>query len=174
MSQTTPRLKFITFLENDYVNFNDINHNFEILEKTGLCVESGTNDVTRSGVSANWYYKKFLNSTKTSPMYTVEASTFITNEGTWTCKEDITKGRQSCWISDKIKVPLPNIISSSNIYDMQASIRLSSSTTDPNINWITFEKDDLDGMVQFRAISPVQEKDGIPKIASIQVKAILY
>lgn len=171
MGSKSKNLNFNIFNEDDYVDFDQINHNFNLLDGMGLCVESGSIDSTAGGVSVTWRYKKFLNSSST-PKYTIDASCTVLSDDSWSCKDDITKGRQSCWVSRAITVPLPSVISMVNIYDLQGSIRLSTATTDPNINWIGFEKLDTDGAIKFRAISPVNEASGIAKVACLNVKAI--
>lgn len=171
MGTKSKNLNFNIFAEDDYVNFDDINHNFNILDGLGLCVEAGSQDVSRSGASATWRYKKFLNNEST-PKYTVEASCAVIGDTSWGCTEDLTKGRQVCFASRLIKIPLPAIVQSANIYDVQTNVRVSSYTSESlaAVNWIALDKD-IDNFISFRVISPMPETTQISKLAYINVKA---
>lgn len=58
----TTNLKLNTWLENEPVNFEEVNENFEIIDKLPICIESGTKLGTYTGgtgSSNTWRYKKY-------------------------------------------------------------------------------------------------------------------
>lgn len=164
-------LGFHLFDENDYVDFDQINYNFRLLDNMGLCIESGSVDVTGGGTSVTWRYKRFVNNSG-SPKYTIDASCTVLSDDSWSCTDQFPGGY--CWSSRVLSVPLPPNISAVNIYDIQGNIRLSANTSSTNVNWMALEKIDSDSVLKFRAISPILEPSGsgIAKVAYFNVKAI--
>ena len=62
MATKTPNLGLNTWIETDPVNFEEMNYNFETIDKLVHCVESGfiTAPYTNgSNTIADWYYRKY-------------------------------------------------------------------------------------------------------------------
>ena len=58
----TTNLKLNTWLENDPVDFEEINENFNIIDSLPICIESGTKTGTYTGGTTTvntWRYKKY-------------------------------------------------------------------------------------------------------------------
>lgn len=66
MANQTSRNKFNIFLENDFVDFEQINENFEKLDAMCLCTESGIKSANYNGATSGsilWRYKKYADKT---------------------------------------------------------------------------------------------------------------
>ena len=66
MPNTTSKLGLNTWLENDVVDFEEINENFEKLDNMVMCIESGTKTANFSGGTtsvATWRYRKYSDGT---------------------------------------------------------------------------------------------------------------
>lgn len=66
MPNKTPILGLNTWLESDFVNWQDLNENFEKLDSTSVCRETGTAVASYTGgsvTSVQWRYKKYSDGT---------------------------------------------------------------------------------------------------------------
>ena len=66
MPNQTAKLKLNTFLENEAVNFEDLNKNFETIDGYVICTESGTSSsayTEGANSTATWHYKKYSDGT---------------------------------------------------------------------------------------------------------------
>ena len=98
MPKLTPKLGLNTWLENEIVNFEEINANFERLDVMPMCVESGTKTASYSGTTSGttpWYYRKY--SDGTIDMFTCVSYTDLI----------CSKGSSAPYYSEDSKVYLP-------------------------------------------------------------------
>lgn len=153
----TDRIKLNIWLENEPVNFEEINDNFKAIDALPFCIESGTKvgSYTGGSSSANtWYYKKYSDGT-------IEMST----------KLEFTNlkcngGRESPYYSGVSNVTFP--FSLKQVYDVQ--MHLASNT----IGWVS----DITGRsvfdsVSFRVAAVKMESEGTYKQVFINVKGVL-
>lgn len=66
MPNLSTNVGFNLFLENECVDFEQINANFEKLDKMALCIESGDKTASYSGGTtgnATWHYRKYSDGT---------------------------------------------------------------------------------------------------------------
>lgn len=66
MAVKTPILGLNTWLENDIVDFEEVNENFELIDSFAICTESGTKTAAYNGGSnetATWRYKQYSDGT---------------------------------------------------------------------------------------------------------------
>ena len=157
MANKTDRCGFNVFLENDIVNFDEINYNFEKLDTMNLCVESGTASATYNGVTSGsiiWRYKKYADKT-------VELSAKL-ELGSIRCNG----GSSAPYSSGEINVYFPFKLS--NVYNIQ--MHMTSNT----VGWVhdMTPKGVLD-CVSFKAISMALESANVYKEISINVKGVL-
>lgn len=104
------------WLENEPVDFEEINANFETIDKFVACIESGTKTAYYQGGSdsvAVWHYKKY--SDKTIEMYAKLGFTNLKCNG----------GSKAPYYSGSSKVMFPFEMTS--VYDVQ--MHLASNTT---------------------------------------------
>lgn len=157
MPNKTTNLELNTWLENEMVNFEEVNANFETIDKLVSCVESGTKTSNYTGGSdsvAKWRYKKYSDGT-------VEMSAKL---GFTNLK--CNGGNQSPYYSGTSNVYFPFTLT--EVYDVQ--MHLASNT----IGWVSdiTGKSVLD-MVMFRVMATESETDEKYKQIFIQVKGVM-
>lgn len=157
MPNQTSNLKLNTWLENEAVDFSEVNANFETLDKLVSCVESGTTTSNYSGGSdsvAKWRYKKYSDGT-------VEMSAKL---GFTNLK--CNGGTKSPYYSGSSTVYFPFTLS--EVYDVQ--MHLASNT----IGWVSdiTGKSVLDS-VMFRVMATENESTEKYKQIFIQVKGVM-
>lgn len=157
MSNTTEKLGFNTFLENEAVDWELINANFTKLDGMILCTESGTKTSNYTGGSdsvATWRYRKY--SDGTIDMSTVIYFTNLKCNG----------GSKAPYYSGTSNLYFP--FSLSAVYGVQ--MHLASNT----IGWVS----DITGktvsdMVMFRVMAMEYESTTEYKQVFIDVKGVL-
>ena len=157
MPNKTNNLGLNTFLETEYVDFEQINENFEKIADLVSCVESGTKTSSYTGGSdsvVTWRYKKYSDGT-----IDMSAKMEFTN-----LKCD--GGSSSPYYSGDSKVYFP--FSLSQVYDVQ--MHLASNT----IGWVS----DITGKsvldhVMFRVMGTEHESSYVYKQIFINVKGVL-
>lgn len=157
MPNTTKNLGLNIWLENEVVDFEEINENFKKLDTMIMCVESGTKTANYTGGSdsvATWRYKKY--SDKSIEMWAKLQFTNLKCNG----------GTSSPYYSVESKIYFPFTLSSVN--DVQ--MHLASNT----IGWVS----DITGQsvldnVRFRVMSTAYESTTLYKQIFINVKGVL-
>lgn len=157
MPNTTSKLGLNTWLENDVVDFEEVNENFEKLDNMVMCVESGTKTANFSGGTtsvATWRYRKYSDGT-----VEMSAKLEFTNL-------KCNGGSSSPYYSGDSKVYFP--FSFSSVYDVQ--MHLASNT----IGWVS----DITGKsvldyVMFRVMGTAYESENVYKQVFITVKGVL-
>ena len=157
MPNKTNNLGLNTFLETEYVDFEQIKENFEKIDDLVSCVESGTKTSSYTGGSdsvVTWRYKKYSDGT-----IDMSAKMEFTN-----LKCD--GGSSSPYYSGDSKVYFP--FSLSQVYDVQ--MHLASNT----IGWVS----DITGKsvldhVMFRVMGTEHESSYVYKQIFINVKGVL-
>lgn len=157
MPGKTAKLGLNTFLENEVVNYEQINDNFEKIDDCCMCYEDGRKISTCSGDingQCTWHYKKFTN-----------------NEIEMSAKMEFANvkcdgGSAAPYYSGIARVEFPFALSS--VYDVQ--MHLASNT----IGWVS----DITGKsvvdsVSFRVMSMNKETTEIYKQVFITVKGTL-
>ena len=157
MPNTTQNLGLNTWLENEVVDFEQINENFEKIDNFVVCIESGTKTSNYTGGSdsvATWRYKKY--SDKTIEMWAKLQFTNLKCNG----------GTSSPYYSGESKIYFPFALASVN--DVQ--MHLASNT----IGWVSdiTEQSVLDN-VRFRVMSTSYESQPLYKQIFINVKGVL-
>lgn len=157
MPNKTTNLGLNTWLEDEIVDFEQVNYNFEKLDTMAMVVESGTKTAPYSGGvtgNATWHYRKY--SDGTIDMSTKLEFTNIKCNG----------GSQAPYYSGATNIYFPFDLSS--VYDVQG--HLSSNT----IGWVSdiTNRSVLDH-VSFRVMSMYFETDYIYKQIFINVKGVL-
>ena len=157
MPNQTTNLKLNTWLENEIVDFSEINANFETIDKLVFCTESGTKTSNYTGGSdsvANWRYKKYSDGT-----IEMSAKLGFTNL-------KCNGGTQSPYYSGTSSVYFPFTLT--EVYDVQ--MHLASNT----IGWVSdiTGKSVLD-MVMFRVMATECETDQKYKQIFVQVKGVM-
>ena len=157
MPNQTTNLKLNTWLENEVVDFEEVNTNFEKIDKLVSCVESGTKTSNYTGGSdsvAKWRYKKYSDGT-----IEMSAKLGFTNL-------KCNGGTQSPYYSGTSNVYFPFTLT--EVYDVQ--MHLASNT----IGWVS----DITGktvldMVMFRVMATESETTEKYKQIFIQVKGVM-
>lgn len=157
MPELSANLGLNLFLENDVVDFEDINENFQKIDDLVSCIESGTKTANYSGGAstvATWRYKKFSDGT-------IEMSSkleFINIK--------CNGGTSSPYYSADSQINFPFELS--EVYDVQ--MHLASNT----IGWISdiTEKSVLE-YVRFRVMGTAYESTNIDKQIFITVKGVV-
>lgn len=157
MASQTNRCKFNTFLENDVVDFEQINENFEKLDAMGFCVETGTKAANYDGTTSGsilWRYRKYSDNH-------VELSIKL-EFGNLACNG----GTEVPYSSGQVNVYLP--FKFSDIYNIQ--MHMSSNT----VGWVqdVTAKGSSD-KVSFKVLSMDKETVTVYKEISIIVKGVL-
>lgn len=154
MPDQTAKNKFNIFLENEAVDFEQINENFKKLDDMNLCVESGMKTASYSGGvtgNANWRYRKYADGT--IDMFTkLEFDNLKCNGGS-----------EAPYYSGSSKVYFPFTMTA--VYDVQ--MHLASNT----IGWVS----DITGKsvidyVLFRVMGMGCETENIYKQIFISIK----
>lgn len=157
MANLTNNLKFNVWLEDDVVNFEEINENFEKLDSMVMCVESGTKTSAYSGGSssnATWRYKKY--SDGTIDMSTILEFTNLKCNG----------GSAAPYYSGSVQVDFP--FEFKLVYDVQ--MHLASNT----IGWVSdITGKSVNDYVRFRVMGMGNESTYIYKQVFINVKGVL-
>ena len=157
MPNITENLGLNTWLENEVVDFEQMNENFEKIDSMVMCVESGTKTANYTGGSdsvATWRYKKY--SDKSIEMWAKLQFTNLKCNG----------GTSSPYYSGESTIYFPFTLASVN--DVQ--MHLASNT----IGWVS----DITGQsvldkVMFRVMGMEIENDYIYKQVFIQVKGVI-
>lgn len=157
MATKTPKLGLNIWLENDPVNFEEVNENFKKIDDMVMCIESGEVSSSYSGGvsgSTTWKYKKY--SDGTIDMSTKMEFTNIKCNG----------GSSAPYYSGTLSLYLPFTLS--QVYDVQ--MHLASNT----IGWVS----DITGQsvldkVVFRLLAMENESDYKYKQVFINVKGVL-
>lgn len=157
MPNQTDNLKLNTWLENEVMDFEELNANFETIDKLVSCVESGVKTANYTGGAdsvAKWRYKKYSDGT-------VEMSAKL---GFTNLK--CNGGSQSPYYSGTSNVYFPFELK--EVYDVQ--MHLASNT----IGWVSdiTGKSVLD-MVMFRVMATESESTEKYKQIFIQVKGVM-
>ena len=153
----TKNIKLNTWLENEPVNFEEINENFEKIDALPMCIESGIKLGTYTGGTQNsnsWRYRIYSDGT-------VDMSTKLIFDNL-----KCNNGSSAPYYSGDSKVTFP--FNLKEIYDVQ--MHLSSST----IGWISdvSDKTALDS-VTFRVATVYKEEDLVYKQVFVNVKGVL-
>lgn len=157
MPNQTANLQLNTWLENEAVDFEDINANFEKIDSLVSCVESGVKTANYTGGTdsvAKWRYKKFSDGT-VEMSAKMEFSNLKCNGGA-----------TSPYYSGTSTVYFPFTLT--GVYDVQ--MHLASNT----IGWVS----DITGKsvldkVMFRVMSTALESSDTYKQVFIQVKGVM-
>lgn len=157
MPNITNNLGLNVFLENEPVNFEEINANFEKIDALPICIESGTKTASYTGGSdsvATWRYRKYSDGT-------VEMSARL---GYTNIK--CNAGSTAPYYSGASTVKFP--LAMSSVYDVQ--MHLASNT----VGWVCdiSNRTVLDQVV-FRLASVWPETDELYKQVFINVKGVL-
>lgn len=157
MPNLTTNLGLKTWLEDDTVNFEEINSNFEIIDRVIACKESGTATSQYSGASsgtARWRHKKYVDGT-------VELNAKI-EFSNLTCNV----GSSAPYRTNAITLRLP--FSFSEIYSV--NFQLGSST----IGWVldTTARNVKD-LLTFQIASMTSESSSVYKEVYVSVKGVL-
>lgn len=157
MPNLTENLGLTTWLENDIVDFDQLNANFEKLDSMVMCIESGTKTASYSGGSdsvATWHYKKY--SDKSIEMCAKLNFVNLKCNG----------GTGSPYYSGDSTVYFP--FTFSEIYDVQ--MHLASNT----IGWISdiTQKSVLD-FLRFRIMATEYESTNVYKQVFVSLKGVL-
>lgn len=157
MPNKTTNLDLNTWLENEVVDFSEVNANFEKIDSLVSCIESGTKTSNYTGGSdsvAKWRYKKYSDGT-------VEMSAKL---GFTNLK--CNGGSRSPYYSGTSNVYFPFTLT--EVYDVQ--MHLASNT----IGWVSdiTGKSVLD-MVMFRVMATESESTEKYKQVFIQVKGVI-
>ncbi len=154
MPNQTAKVQFNVFLENEVVDYEQVNENFEKLDAMALCIESGEKTASYSGGTsgnATWRYKKY--SDGTIELYTKLEFENLKCDG----------GAAFPYYSGTATVMFP--IQLLEVHDVQ--IHMASST----VGWVcdVTDKNVLDN-VRFKIISTTHETTGVYKQVFVNVK----
>lgn len=156
MPNPTTNLGLNTWLENEVVNFEEVNQNFEKLDTMVMCIESGTKTSSYIGGSndvTTWRYKKYSDGT-----IDMSAKLIFTNL-------KCNGGSAIPYYSVDSKVYFP--FSLSEVYDVQ--MHLASNT----IGWVSNITDrSILGYAMFRVMSIKLETTDEYKQIFINVKGV--
>lgn len=154
---TTKKLGLHTWLENETVDFTEINENFEKIDNLPFCIESGTKTSSYTGGSsstATWRYKKYSDGT-------VDMSTVLYYENL-----KCNGGSQAPYYSGASKVNFPFNLKA--VYDVQ--MHLASNT----IGWVAdITNRTVADSVTFRVAAVYPESDLMYKQVFINVKGVI-
>lgn len=153
-SNKTTNLNLNTWLENDPVDFEEVNENFEKIDNLVHCIESGSATASFTGGTTStvtWHYKKYSDGT-----IDMSAKLYFTNL-------KCNGGTSSPYYSGSSTVYFPFTLS--EVHDVQ--MHLASNT----IGWVSdiTDKTVLDS-VMFRVMSTAYESDEIYKQIFINIK----
>lgn len=154
MPNKTSKLKLNTFLENEAVDYTQVNENFEILDKCPICTESGEKTSAYTGASsgnATWYYRKY--SDGTVDLYTKIETTAL----------KCSSGASAPYYSDTIKLVLPielSTIYSTEINSASEYLGWMANVTGKNVN----------DYILFRAAGAKIESSNAYKCVFIHIK----
>lgn len=156
MPNPTTNLGLNTWLENEVVNFEEVNQNFEKLDTMVMCIESGTKTSSYSGGSdsvTTWRYKKYSDGT-----IDMSAKLNFTNL-------KCNSGSAIPYYSSDLKVYFPFALS--EVYDVQ--MHMASNT----IGWVSniTDRSILD-YVMFRVMAMELETTDKYKRIFINVKGV--
>lgn len=157
MPNKTANLELNTWLENEPVDFEEVNANFEKIDKLVSCVESGNKTSNYTGGSesvAKWRYKKY--SDGTIEMSTVIYFTNLKSNG----------GAKAPYYSESSTIYFP--FSLNEVYNVQMNLASSSFGWVSNITG----KSVLDS-VTFRLMSPESESTEVYKQVFIDIKGVI-
>ena len=153
----TTKLKMNSWLENDPVDFEEINENFNIIDALPICIESGTKVGTYTKgpeSTCTWRYKKFSDNT-------IEMSTKLAFD---TLKCNV--GSKSPYYSEESKVTFP--FSFKEVYDVQMHLASTAIGWPVDVTGRTA----LDS-VTFKMAAINSETDSIYKQVFVNVKGVL-
>lgn len=154
MPNTTAKIGFNTFLENDVLDFEKVNENFEKLDKMLLCVESGEKTATYSGDTsgnATWKYRKYSDGS-------IDFYTKLELSNT-----KCSNGSSTPYYSGTFKVLFPFQLTS--VDDVQMHVSSTSNT------WIADVTDrSIVDNVSFNILSSTSESAAVHKTVYISVK----
>lgn len=157
MPNLTKKLGLNTWLENEVVDFEQINYNFEKIDDMVMCLEGGKNTSNYTGGSdtvATWNYRKY--SDRTIDLWTKLSFSNLKCNG----------GSSFPYYSGDVKIYLP--FSLSDITDVQ--MHLKSGT----IGWVCdITGKEISDYLQFRIMSTVYESTTLYKEVFINVKGVL-
>ena len=173
-SKKSKNLNMNLFLETDYVDFEDINNNFEIIDSKPFCVKSGFtiakyqqyilsngNENTQYGseTDVKWYYKVYND--KTFEMY---AKIELTN---LQCITAIG----SLYRSGYVRVAIPSKYSDNTTFNI-ASIRdIKLSLSSDSYDWpVLTTRSSINDYFTFRLVGPKAEKTSIYRQIFLNVK----
>lgn len=157
MPNKTANIGLNTWLENEVVNFEEVNENFEKIDGLVSCIESGTKTTSYTGGAssvATWRYKKY--SDGTVEMYTKLEFVNLKCNG----------GSEAPYYSGDSKLYFPFELS--EVSDVQ--MHLVSNT----IGWVSdiTDKSVLD-YVTFRVMAMKFEDENIYKQIFVNVKGVI-
>lgn len=156
MPNITNNIGLYTYLENEVVDFEQINTNFEKIDELVSCIESGVKSAEYSGGSvgtANWNYKKYTDGTV--EMYTgIDVTSLKCNGGT-----------EALYYSSEALVAFPFKINIKNI-----QTHLSSSV----VNFVTDDGEMIaKNNVSFKLHSYTKETSTVSKRLFIYVRGVI-
>lgn len=157
MPDKTKNLRLNTWLETDYLDVEEINENFKILDVLSICKETGIATASYTGgvaASAEWYYKKYTDNT-----VEMSARLYYTNL-------KCNGGTEAPYHSGTSTISFP--FQFTKIYDVQ--MHLASNT----IGWIS----DITGEtvidnITFRLMNTQKETEETYKQIFVSVKGVL-
>lgn len=175
MPNKTAKLGLNTWLENEYVNIEEINDNFRLLDGFPMCVESGTktseygyvnpeNSQFISWGNVTWYFKRYATSSLDGNF---EMSAKIEYSGNKDLKcNGVLAPNDAMFYSGISRIMFP--VKFKHVYDVQ--MHLASNT----LGWLS----DITGAavssyVQFRLVNPKEETESMYKQVFINVKGVL-
>lgn len=154
MSSRTTKLGLITWNDTDYVNFDDMNDNFNKIDSLVNCTKSEVKNASYTGGSqenAEWYCKTY-----TDGIMEVSAVLYFTNL-------KCNGGDEAPYYSGNVTVNLP--VTFTHVYNLQ--LHLSSNTH----GWISdITNDTITDKVEFIALNMIKETDAMYKQVFVTVK----
>jgi len=157
MPNKTTNLGLNTWLEDEVVDFSEINDNFTKVDSLVSCIESGTTTSNYTGGSdsvANWRYKKYTDGT-------IEMSTVI-----YFTNLKCNGGAEAPYYSGSSKIYFPFTLSS--VYNVQ--MHLASNT----FGWVSnITGKTVSDYVMFRLMSLEYESTEEYKQVFINVKGVV-
>lgn len=157
MPNKTANLQLNTWLENEAVNFEEVNENFETIDNLVSCIESGTKTANYTGgveSAAKWRYKKYSDGT-------VEMSTVV-----YFTNLKCNGGSKSPYYSGTSTIYFP--LSLSGVYNVQ--MHLASNT----FGWVSnITGKTVSDYVMFRLMALEYEDTEEYKQVFINVKGVM-
>lgn len=157
MSSNTSNLGLTIWNESDPVDFEDINNNFEKIDRLVNCIESGTVTSTYTGginSTAEWRYKKY--SDGSVDMSTVLYFSNLTCNG----------GTEPPYYSVNSSVNFP--FNFSRIYDVQMHLVSNNSGWLSNVTGAT-----INNSISFKLFNITKETEDAYKQIFISIKGVL-